>query len=128
MTPTRPVNASSCSFGASEQRALVPAHEQHDRSCAECLVARMLEAPPAEKRVVREQLLPVVGGAFGEVELYEQIEGELERLDLHLERDVRFDCPGRSELDVDDRLAIGQWDLVDADRMPSMSGSDLGTG
>ena len=42
-------------------------------------VARVGEAPAAQERVVGEELVAVVGGAGGEVELDEEVEGELER-------------------------------------------------
>src|SRR4051794_11178449 len=61
-------------LGASEQRALVAAYEEHHRPGAQRLVARVLQAPTTEKGVVGEQLLAVVRGPFGQVELDKQIE------------------------------------------------------
>jgi hypothetical protein len=48
-----------------------------------------------------------------------------ERSSRQLERYVWFYFAERGELDVDDRLSIGQRDLVDGDRMAPVAGSNL---
>ena len=58
----------------------------------------------------------------------EQVEGELQRFDAELEREVGFDLGERLELDVDDRLPVGDRDLVERDRVPALPVADLGDG
>ena len=65
--------------GAGERGARVGAHEHDGGPGALGLVAVVGEAPPAEECVVGEELVAVVGGPGGEVELDEQVEGELQR-------------------------------------------------
>ena len=84
------------------------------------------EAPAAEERVVGEELVAVVGGAGGEVDLDEQVEGELRRFDAELEREVGLDLGERLELEVDDRLPVRDRDLVERDRVTALSLADLG--
>ena len=92
------------------------------------LVAGVGEAPAAQERVVGEQLVVVVGGAAGEVELDQQVEGELDRGDAQLERDVGLDLGERVEREVDDRLLVGERDLVEGDRVAVAAGAGLGDG
>ena len=96
--------------GAGKRGVLVRAHEYDGGASALGAVAWVGECPAAEERVVGEELVAVVGGACGEVDLDQQVEGELQRFDAQLERQVGFDLGERLELDVDDRLAVG--DLI----------------
>ena len=95
----------------------VGADEHDDGPGALGSVARVGEAPAAEERVVGEELVAVVGGAGGEVELDEQVEGQLERVDPQLEREVGLDLGEGLQLEVDDRLPVGDGDLVERDRV-----------
>ena len=66
--------------------------DEHDRRTGALgAVAGMREAPAAEERVVGEELVVVVGGACGEVDLDEQVERQLQLLDAELEREVGLD-------------------------------------
>ena len=110
---------------AREHRACVLADE-HARGAGSLLpVAAMGERPAAEERVVGEKLLAVVGGAGGEVELDEQVERELDRVDPELEREVGLDLAEGLQLDVDDRLAVRYGDLVERNGMAALAGPDL---
>ena len=113
MTPIRPVMSSSASRAQRERGVGVGADEHDGGSGALGAVAGVGEAPAAEERVVGEELVAVVGGAGGEVELDEQVEGELQRVDAELEREVGLDLGEGLELEVDDRLAVGDGDLVE---------------
>ena len=117
-----------CLAGACERGSRVGADEHHGGPRALGLVARVGEAPAAEERVVGEELVAVVGGAGGEVDLDEQVERELQRLDPEFEREVGFDLGEGLQLEVDDRLPVGDVDLVERDRVPALPGADLGTG
>ena len=110
---------------AGERGVLVGADEHDGGAGALGAVAWVGEAPAAEERVVGEELVAVVGGAGGEVDLDEQVEGELERLDAELEREVGLDLGERLELEVDDRLAVGDRDLVERDRVAALARSRL---
>ena len=115
-----------CLSRAGERGVVVGAHE-HDRGPGALgSVAGVGEAPAAQERVVGEELLAVVGGAGGEVDLDEQVEGELQRFDAELEREVGLDLGERLELEVDDRLPVGDRDLVERDRVAALAGADLG--
>ena len=63
--------------GAGQRGVGVGADEHDGGSGALGLVAAVGEAPAAQERVVGEELVVVVGRAGGEVELDEQVEGEL---------------------------------------------------
>ena len=78
-------------------------------------VAGVGEAPAGEERVVGEEFVAVVGGAGGEVELDEEVEGELRRVDAKFEGEVGFDFGEGFEVEVDDGLAVGDGDLVGGD-------------
>ena len=99
----------------------VGADKDDDGAGALCSKAWVGEAPAAEECVVGEQLVAVIGGALGEVELDEQVEGELQRVDAQLERQVGLDLAERLELDVDDRLAVWHRDLVEGDRVTALA-------
>ena len=92
---------------AAERGVVVRAHEHDGGPGALGSVAWVGEAPAAEERVVGEELVAVVGRARGEVELDEQVERELQRFDAQLEREVGLDLGEGLQLDVDDRLAVG---------------------
>jgi len=81
----------------------------------------MGEAPTAQERVVGEELVPVVGRAGGEVELDEQVERELRRVDAKLERQVWLDLGECLELEVDDRLSVGDGDFVERERVAALA-------
>ena len=113
---------------ARERGVVVRAHE-HDRGPGALgSVAGVREAPAAQECVVGEELLAVVGGASGEVDLDQQVERELQRFDAELEREVGLDLGERLQLDVDDRLPVGDLDLVERDRVPALAGADLRDG
>ena len=114
--------------GARERGSRVGADEHDDGPRALGLVARVGEAPAAQEGVVGEELVAVVGGAGGEVELDEQVERELRRVDPELEREVGLDLGEGLQLEVDDRLAVGDGDLVERDRVAALAGADLGDG
>jgi hypothetical protein len=84
-------------------------------------VAGVGESPAAQERVVGEELLAVVGRAGGQIELYEQVEREPLSLYAKLEREVGFDLRERFERQVDDRLAVGDFDLVERDRVSALA-------
>jgi len=107
---------------------VVRADEQDGGTGALGSVAWVGECPAAEERVVGEELLAVVGRAGGEVDLDEQVECKLQRFDVDFEREVEFDLGERLELEVDDRLPVGDRDLVERDRVPALSLADLGDG
>jgi len=86
------------------------------------------ECPAAEECVVGEELVAVVGGACGEVDLNQEVERELKRLDAELERQVGLDLRERLQREVDDRLPVGDVDLVERDRVPALPGADLRDG
>ena len=113
---------------AAQRGMVVRAHEHDGGAGALGSVAGVGEAPAAEERVVGEELLAVVGGAGGEVELDEQVEGELQRFDAELEREVGLDLGERLQLEVDDRLSVGDLDLVERDRVAALAGAGLGDG
>ena len=128
MTPIRAGHQFVGLAGARERGVVVRADE-HDRGAGALgSVARVREAPAAEERVVGEELVAVVGGAGGEVDLDEQVEGELQRFDAELEREVGLDLGEGLELEVDDRLPVGDRDLVERDRVPALPGADLRDG
>ena len=77
--------------GAAEGGVRVGADEDDGGAGGMRSVAAVGEAPAAEECVVGEELVAVVGGAGGEVELDEQVEGELQRVDAQLERQVGLD-------------------------------------
>ena len=109
------------------ERGMAVGADEHDGGTGALgSVAGVGEAPAAEERVVGEELLAVVGGAGGEVDLDEQVEGELQRFDAELEREVGLDLGERLELEVDDRLPVGDRDLVERDRVPALALADLG--
>ena len=111
------------------ERGMVVRADEHDSGAGALgSVAGVGEAPAAEECVVGEELLAVVGGAGGEVDLDEQVEGELQRFDAELEREVGLDLGERLELEVDDRLPVGDRDLVERDRVPALALADLGDG
>ena len=95
-------------LGERERGVRVGADEHGDGAGGVGLVAGVREAPAAQERVVAQQLVVVVGGAAGEVELDQQIEGEVDRGDAQLEREVGLDLGERIERDVDDRLLVGE--------------------
>ena len=104
---------------------MVVGADHHDRRAGPLgSVAGVGEAPAAEEGVVGEELVAVVGGTRGEVDLDEQVEGQLQRFDAELEREVRLDLGERLELDVDDRLPVGDRDLVERDRVPPLPVAD----
>jgi hypothetical protein len=63
--------------------------------------------PSRRGTVVGEELLAVVGGARRQVELDEDVERELDRIDPDLEREVGLDLAEGLEFDIDDRLPVG---------------------
>ena len=128
MTPIRAGHQLVGLARAGERGVVVRADEHDGGAGALGAVAGVGEAPAAEERVVGEELVAVVGGPGGEVDLDEQVEGELQRLDAELEREVGLDLGERLELEVDDRLPVGDLDLVERDRVPALPGADLGDG
>ena len=105
----------------------VAADEDDDGPGAVCPVARVGEAPAAEEGVVGEELVAVVGGPAGEVELDEQVEGELSAsMRSSSDRSGLISVNGLG--DVDDRLAVGDGDLVEGDRVAALAGADLRDG
>ena len=76
---------------ARERGMVVRADENDRRPGAVRSVAGMRKAPAAEECVVGEELLAVVGRTSGEVDLDEQVEGELQRFAPELERKIGLD-------------------------------------
>jgi hypothetical protein len=70
----------------------------------------------------------LVGGAGCEVDLDEQVEGELQGFDAEFEREVGLDLGESLELDVDDRLAVRDWNLVERDLVPPLPGAHVWDG
>ena len=128
MTPIRPVSSSSASRAHASAAWLFGLTNTTAGRRALGSVAWVGEAPAAEERVVGEELVAVVGGPGGEVDLDEQVEGELQRFDAELEREVGLDLGERLELEVDDRLSVGDGDLVERDRVAALARADLGDG
>ena len=111
---------------ARERGAVVGTDEHDSRSGALRSVASVREAPAAEECVVGEELVAVVGRTGGEVDFDQQVEGELQRFDPEFEREVGLDLGERLELEVDDRLPVGDLDLVERDRVPALALAGLG--
>ena len=101
-----PVISSSASRAHVSASARLRAYEDDCWPGALGSVAWVCEAPAAQEGVVGEELLAVVRGASGEVDLDEQVEGELHRFDAKLERQVGLDLRERLQLEVDDRLPV----------------------
>ena len=114
-------------LAGTRERGVVGRADEHDGGTGALgLVARVGEAPAAQERVVGEELLAVVRRPGGEVDLDEQVERELQALDAELEREVGLDLAERLELEVDDRLAVWDRDLVERDRVTALAVADLG--
>src|SRR3954454_17830195 len=102
---------------------MIAEDEENDGPRPEPREATMREPPAAQEGVVRSQLVDVVGGATGEVQLDEQVECEPDPGDLDLQREVGLDLPERSQ--VEDRMPLGDLELCSGELVALVAVADL---